>query len=79
MDRRADILKAELLKVGEPNIQTSAQAIYNAMDENFRVRAMELLEWMAKKNINCSILFDEPKFYCQGQYLTAEQLFNNFL
>lgn len=51
----------------------------NGVDEYMKATCLELLEYMAKNNITCSILFDEPRFYYNGQYLTKELLFENFL
>lgn len=75
-DKRAEILE---LYLPTPEGHPDTQAIYNAMDENGKRLCLELLEYMANNNITCSILFDEPRFYYNGQYLTKELLFENFL
>ena len=79
MDRRATILRAELLKVGEPDIQTSVQAIYNAMDENGRKMCLELLEYMEKKNISLCYTMDGARWIYNKELLSKEQLIENFL
>ena len=52
----------------------------SAMDEYFTERAMELLEYMANNYIRCMITNkDEIVFIHRGNWLTKEQLFENFL
>lgn len=55
------------------------QTIYNAMDEHFKERALELLDYVGKKikwavEDNGTIMFWDGK-----EYLNKEQLFENFL
>lgn len=60
--------------------------IEKAMDEYFTERAMELLEYMAKNEIRCFTDNEDegakvPMFYDvkKAQYLSAKELFENFL
>lgn len=58
----------------------SARICFNAMDEYFTIRAKELLEWMAKHNVDCRYYTDkEPCFWYHGERLDKDQLFENFL
>lgn len=67
----------------------SSSNIYNAMDEYFKQRAMELLEWMAD-NVEEIDRFDSvgdavgdgkgvAHFFYKSEFLTKEELFKNFL
>lgn len=57
------------------------QPIYNAMDENGKRMCLDLLEYMAKNRIACGVYSspDGELFKYRGRYITAEQLFENFL
>lgn len=51
-----------------------------SMDEYFEKRSMELLEYMAKNEVNSEIdLAGLSSFYYKGEWITREQLFQNFL
>ena len=50
-------------------------------DEYFTIRAKELLEWMWENDVECNSApenYATPFFY-KGEWITAEQLFENFL
>jgi len=78
-DRRIEIYNYSVAV--SPNIVVAVQ---NSMDEYFTERALELLEYMARNTV-CCVAFKEDdgivsnRFYYKGEYLTAEQLFENFL
>ncbi len=55
------------------------QVIWDAMDEYMKATCLELLEYMAKNGIECIDSIKGYSFYYRGQYLTKEQLFENFL
>ncbi len=57
------------------------QAAINAMDENGKRLCLELLEYMAKNNVDCCFnMYNEScRFLYNGKWITAEQLFENFL
>lgn len=58
----------------------SISDIYKAMDSYFEARSMELLEYMAKNEVNSEIdLAGLSSFYYKGEWITREQLFQNFL
>jgi hypothetical protein len=77
-DLREKILKKEATEaLLSP---TQELLVKNAMDEYWRVKSMELLEYMAKNNVECLYDNDQPSFWVSsGEYLTKEQLFQNFL
>lgn len=54
--------------------------INNAMDENGRRLCLELLEYMANNNVRITYNVKmQPIFEYKGEWITAEQLFENFL
>lgn len=65
-----------------PNIVTSVQ---NSMDEYFTERALELLEYMLKKDAVPCVMTDGKGHEVagfsvdRGRFVTKEQLFENFL
>jgi hypothetical protein len=62
------------------NPEAFKQAAINAMDEYFTERAMELLTYMVKHTSGHSI--DEQgnvEFKYKGEWISARQLFENFL
>lgn len=77
-DERKEVLTNYMLL---PEDENQVAAIYQAMDEWFERRSMELLVFMAKNRIEChedksgNIVF----FQRNGEGLTKEQLFQNFL
>ncbi len=80
IDRRKEILQElwpKLYVVGTGDIEPP---VYAAMDEYFTERAYELLEYMAKRNIECRLnKYGEHVFWDGDAGLTKEQLFENFL
>lgn len=63
----------------------SKELIFDAMDERARRMCMDLLQWMAENEIEIDISSSlaqntgEQIFYYKGQWITKEELFNNFL
>jgi hypothetical protein len=56
------------------------QVIWDAMDEYMKVTCLELLQYLAKYHIKCSMTHGkEPVFMHGNTFLTKEQLFENFL
>lgn len=79
MDRRLEILAKEGARfpLGFPPEMKSA--FYNAMDEYFTERALELLEYVGRKT-KWPIVADGEVFFWDGrEYLSKNQLFENFL
>lgn len=77
MDKREEILLKEL-RGGELPLPLY-QPIYNAMDENGKRLCLELLEYMAKNSVSCRYYPDEYVFWFNGELISKEQLFENFL
>lgn len=77
MDKREEILLKEL-RGGELPLPLY-QPVYNAMDENGKRLCLELLEYMAKNNIGSIVSRDVALFHYKGEWITKEQLFENFL
>lgn len=90
-DKREEILNLEHRKFVE---EKGLSAIYpkefpkaykdaaiNAMDENGKQMCFDLLEYMAKNNIECvwSEIDGGMDFFYKGSWITKEQLFENFL
>ncbi len=51
-----------------------------AMDEYMKQCCLELLEYMAKNQVDCGTYKNkDASFYFKGEMLTKEQLFENFL
>lgn len=94
-DRREEILHRELQPTGldcqtiEEDIKMSlvlnpsVDKIKNAMDEYFKERALDLLDYLASKQAECRMDKDGSKFLVKAEinweHLTKEQLFENFL
>ena len=53
----------------------------NGVDEYMKATCLELLEYMAKNNVDCCFnMYNEScRFLYNGKWITAEQLFENFL
>lgn len=86
-DRRAEILQKHWLKYckdhkyssrdGMPYEQPNWQE--DAMEEYFKERIFDFLEYMAKDKVICLDLGDEGMaFLTRGKSITKEQLFENF-
>lgn len=94
-DRREEILNEELSKwVNIKAVQNiypkKFPAAYstiakNAMDVHWTERALELLKYMAENNIECVRDFELSErvigyaFKFKGEFISKEQLFENFL
>lgn len=92
MDKREEILLKEF-DVQSEDCQTWAEDIQlavtlnpdvnkikNAMDENGRVMCLDLLEFIAKNEVECTIdKYGFVRFYHDGRMLTKEELFDYFL
>jgi len=89
-DRREELVAikfAEMTKGGDKIRQMklndfkdgTSQYIFDAMDEYMKECCLELLEYMAKNTVYSEIKVDDKNFYCNGEWLTKEQLFENFL
>jgi len=88
-DRREEILEQEhnrltddrgFPKDGIELVFSYKPAAISAMDVYATEMCLELLEYMAKNNIHCVYSSKgEAKFDYKGEYLTKEQLFENFL
>lgn len=89
-DIRDEILNIELEKwVNEKGVssiypknfpEAYKQAAINAMDENGKRLCLELLEYMAKNNVRIAFNSDnQPIFRYKENWISKEQLFENFL
>ncbi len=85
-DRREEILKASVLSgaVSNGEVHCEISEAKNAMDEYFTERALELLEYIAKNNVQSTwYMGDDGErryiFVYNREDITKEQLFNNFL
>lgn len=91
MDRREKLLNSECHKLiddkglpldGSELILVYKPAAISAMDEYMRECSLELLEYMAKNNVEiCYDPYSESKkhFLFKGYWINKEQLFENFL
>jgi hypothetical protein len=89
-DKRVEILNSEYSKwvaekgfgvIYPPNFPAAYKdAAINAMDENGKQMCLELLEYMAKNEVNCFVdRHGRRRFEYNGDEFTSEQLFENFL
>lgn len=91
-DNRIDILCKEFDPVSEDcrtmrgdlqlaiTLNPSIDKIINAMDENGKQMCLDLLEYIAKNLVSATMYNDHtPIFLFKGQWITKEQLFENFL
>lgn len=51
----------------------------NAMDIYATEMCLELLKYMADNKVICGTLSDNRQFHFKGEWITKEQLFENFL
>lgn len=78
MDKREEILLKEL-RGGELPLPLY-QPVYNAMDENGKRLCLELLEYMANHGVRITHnVKGQPIFEYKGEWISKEQLFENFL
>lgn len=92
-DERNEILNAEYHKwvkekgissIYPPDFPASYKdAAINAMDENGKRMCLDLLEFMAKNKVDVDCDYVDTHnnfcFYYKGEWVTKEQLFENFL
>jgi len=69
----------EQYKKGNCPLSSVESAIKNALDEYMRLTCLELLEYMGNNEVECMKTRVGLRFYHNGLYLTAEELFENFL
>ena len=84
VDRRTEIILKETGGI-ITEYEAGITGIFNAMDEYMKERCLELLEYMAKNDVDCEMLGDDETdavqafFYYKGEWIKKEQLFENFL
>lgn len=90
MDRRSKILIDEFNPVTEDGrdwdedlrlaiaVNPDVAKIKNAMDENGKQMCLDLLEYMAKYKVRCAEGAKEAGFWFKGEWISKEQLFENF-
>lgn len=77
MDRRQEILLQELRKA---EVDSFPQGIYNAMDEHGKEIALFFLRYVLKNMGGHSVdAFENVEIKYNNEWLTPEQLFENFL
>lgn len=86
MDRREEILKSETSKCGYAKFELflawdgpAERVVKNAMDEYMKECCLELLEYMAKNSVTCLYYDDNGHFTFNGEVITKQHLFENFL
>ena len=88
LDMREEILNKEhdrlVESCGRPRNDGQLVVVYRsaalfAMDEYMKEVCLELLEYMAKNSVECVDSIKGYQFYYRGQYLSKEELFENFL
>ena len=55
------------------------QAVLNSVDDYAKSMCLQLLEYMAKNTVECEMWEAGARFHFKGEWLTADQLFENFL
>jgi hypothetical protein len=87
-DKREDILRkcdeeTNYLLIGSDDsvigYDGELQPIYNAMDENARQMCLDLLEYVVSNVRATTDGNGECKFLVKNEWITKEQLFENFL
>ncbi len=88
-DKREEILSAEHWKLvkesGMQSIHTKhfplayKEAAVNAMDEYATEMCLDLLKYMSEKGVECDNEKSEGIFWLNGKWVSAKQLFENFL
>lgn len=51
----------------------------NGIDEHMRQSCLELLEYLATNNVRCAKSATSSGFWFKNEWITKEQLFENFL
>jgi hypothetical protein len=70
--------------LGYDDMKASIEDFRDAIDEKKKEMCLELLEYMAKNDIKCTWYEHEVRgivytFHYKGEYISKEQLFENFL
>lgn len=88
-DRREEILNHEHFEFVKEKGVTSIypkkfpeaykEVAINAMDSYMKECCLDLLAYMSKNKVVCGAFSDDRCFNYQGQWITKEQLFENFL
>lgn len=79
-DRREEILNAEFGGLSIKPNQAIKECARSAMDEYMRETCLQLLEFIAKNNVRTTFnVKNEPVFCYKSEWLSKEQLFENFL
>lgn len=84
MHTKEEILAKKNWSTEYPNYMAENE-IHDAMDEYGKSMCLDLLHYMGINNVDCSCdnkaaeITQEQMFYYKGEWITAEQLFNNFL
>jgi len=80
-DRRKEIvssIQTKYFNMGADSI--SEEGIFEAMDEYMKKSCLELIQWMLNMGLFASRIVDgQKRLYYRGEYITPEQLFENFL
>lgn len=76
-DEIIDCLDSSELKKGDELF--TRDDVKNAMDEYMKATCLELLEYMAKNEVVIGEMGDCYYFKYNGEWITREQLFENFL
>jgi len=88
LDMREEILNKEhdrlVESCGRPRNDGQLVVVYRsaalfAMDEYMKEVCLDLLKYMADNKVVCGPLSDDCRFHFKGEWITKEQLFENFL
>lgn len=85
VDRREQIIKANCIGVTGGQVEFEWASALNSMDEYMKEVCLELLEYMAEHNVECIRDFElsdrviAHAFKVNGEFISKEQLFENFL
>lgn len=81
-------LRDKALLENAPWVYTEGQSVVhikNAMDSYWALKAKELLKWMAQNKVECDAdsdiaqMIGEQTFLYKGNWVTLDELFENFL
>lgn len=84
LDRRDEILNSVPEQPDDLDRVWTTKEAHAAMDEYMKEVCLELLEYMARNDIKCEWSRSKGdnivcSFYFKGEWLSKEQLFENFL
>ncbi len=65
--------------LGYDDLKATIDDFRDAIDEKKKEFCLELLEYMGNHNVRCAEGLTERKFYYKGEWISKEQLFENFL